>query len=630
MARLPVVVGFGGINAAGRSSFHQGYRRLVLDALPRQGREDTLVELGRLMRLGEGGSEASLIDVHGATILRHTLMRRIEPQYFDVSALPLHHRLTLDAERLVFRLRKRDLPHRIPGHWALTDLSDHEVEVTVTGGMDMLMPDSQPFAVSSAGQLPTGFDPAAYYPARHHPRALQLTVFGASDALHSTGIPWDVLRDKVAPDRVAVYASSAHGQLDDYGTGGMMKSFWQGRRNTAKQCPLGFAEMPADFINAYILGSVGTTAGILGACATFLYNLERAVTDIRDGRVDFALIGATEAPILPEVMEGYRAMGALGEDSKLLELDRAKGLSQVDNTRATRPFGYNAGFTIAESAQFIVLTSDALALELGLPVHGSVPGVFIHADGYKKSISAPGIGNYFSLGKAVALGRELLGDDVLRRQTYVQAHGTGTPQNRVTESHVFDRIAGAFGINDWLVSSIKCYVGHSLGAAAGDQFMAALGVWSEGFVPGIFTLDEIAHDVHRQHLRFSQAHVECGQDGMAGCFINSKGFGGNNASALLLGPGQTRQLLASRHGESALQAWQQRLDAGEASREAYRATVRQGEYRPLYRFGEGVVEADTMDFSDREIRIPGYRQAVSLRPEETYSAYRENGSSPKE
>lgn len=626
MSRLPVVVGFGGINASGRSSFHQGYRRLVLDALKPGTQTRTLAGIGRLMRIGEG-DDAAIFNQHGNTIKRHTLMRRIEPQYFDVSAMPVHQRLHLQADTLRVRLHKRELPHQIPAHWNILTVSDTEVDVIIQGGQEVLIPDTRHFAVSSAGQLPSGFDPASYYSAHHHPRALQLTVFGASDALHSTGMDWDVLRQKIAPDRIAVYASSAHGQLDDYGAGGMMKSAWQGKRNSTKQCPLGFAQMPADFINAYILGSVGATAGILGACATFLYNLERAVTDIRDGRVDFALIGATEAPILPEVMDGYRAMGALGEDAKLLELDRALGLTQVDNTRATRPFGYNAGFTIAESAQFIVLTSDDLALRLGLPVHASVPGVFVHADGYKKSISAPGIGNYFSLGKAVALAQEMLGDETLRTRSYVQAHGTGTPQNRVTESHVFDRIAGAFGIEDWLVSSIKCYVGHSLGAAAGDQFMAALGVWSEGFVPGIFTLDAVAHDVHRQHLRFSQQHVECGNTGMAACFLNSKGFGGNNASALLLSPTETQGLLRRKHGDRVITDWQLKCEATERQQYTYEEQAQQGYYKPLYRFGEGVLTGEDLEISDKEIRLPGLAQAVSLQSETTYPAYREKPAS---
>lgn len=627
MSHLPVIVGFGGINAAGRSSFHHGYRRLVLDALPEAARISTLVDLAHLMRLTDdkAATAAQLAALHGEQIRRHTLMRRIESQYFDVNALPSQRRLHAEAAEMRFQLRVRDLPQSIPPHWQLRTLDGGEMEVTISGSQEFLVPDFHPSLVTSAGQLPTGFDPEHLYPSRHHPRALQMTVFGASDALNSMGRSWEEVTQNVAPDRIAVYASSAHGQVDDYGIGGMLKAPWQGRRTSSKNCPLGFAEMPADFINAYVLGSAGSTAGILGACATFLYNLERAVVDIQAGRIDFALVGSAEAPITPEVMEGYRAMGALGEDAKLLELDQALGLTQVDNTRATRPFGYNAGFTIAESAQFVVVTSDTLALRLGLDIHGAVPGIYVNADGVKKSISAPGIGNYLTMGKATGLAAKLLGEKALRTQTCVQAHGTGTPKNRVTESHVFDEIAGAFGIDNWLVSSIKCYTGHSLGAAAGDQFMAALGAWKDGWIPGIFTLNEVAHDVHRQHLRFSQAHVEEGHD-MAACFINSKGFGGNNATALLLSPASTQTLLEQRHGSSAIAAWQHARESTRATANAYDERASRGDYQLRYRYGDGVVEGEDLDISRQRLHIPGFAQAVNLDVENPYENYLKKNS----
>lgn len=598
MAQLPVVVGFGGINAAGRSSFHQGYRRLVLDALPAATQAQTLLGLAHLMHPGQDFHR--LDPAQQQHVRDHTLLRRIETTHFNVDAVPLHKRLQLQE--------------------AVSSLQ-------LAPGQDILLPMTQRFAVSTAGQLPSGFDPGHYYASHHHPRALQMTVFGANDALNSLGIAWDELRRQLAPERIAVYAASAHGQLDDAGAGGMLKSPWQGKRQTAKQCPLGFAEMPADFINAYILGSVGRSAGILGACATFLYNLERAVTDIRDGHVDFAMVGASEAPILPEVMEGYRAMGALADDARLLELDRARGLNQPDHRRATRPFAHNAGFTMAESAQFVVLASDRFALAQGLPIHASVPGVFVHADGFKKSISAPGIGNYLTLGRAVGLARSLLGDEKLRRASYVQAHGTGTPQNRVTESHVFDRIAGAFGIEDWLIASIKCYVGHSLGAAAGDQFMAALGAWADGIVPGIFTLDAVAADVHRQHLRFSQAHVAT--DTMAACFINAKGFGGNNASALLLSPQQTHQLLQHRHGRPALQQWQAANDRSQVARRHYETMADQGRFPVRYRFGDNAEAEAALGITADTIQAPGHDMAMRLSGADPYSAYRENPPTKK-
>ena len=62
---------------------------------------------------------------------------------------------------------------------------------------------------------------------------------------------------------------------------------------SAKNCPLGFAEMPGDFINAYVLKSLGHTGPALGACATFLYNLQRGVDDIKSGRARIAVVGAS-------------------------------------------------------------------------------------------------------------------------------------------------------------------------------------------------------------------------------------------------------------------------------------------------------------------------------------------------
>ncbi len=51
MARLPVIVGFGGYNSAGRSSFHRGYQRMVIESLPLAQRQQTLADLACLMGL---------------------------------------------------------------------------------------------------------------------------------------------------------------------------------------------------------------------------------------------------------------------------------------------------------------------------------------------------------------------------------------------------------------------------------------------------------------------------------------------------------------------------------------------------------------------------------------------------
>lgn len=612
MTRLPVIVGFGGVNAAGRSSFHHAYRRMVLDTLPVAERRATLLALAALTGRLRGTDGRQLDDDLRAILLDNSCVRRIESTHFDTEAIPYNRRVGLRAgsEPIRVVLSRRDLPETLPHNW--TVLADHgtDVEIAIRGSLDILLPATRKAGVRAAGQLPTGFDPGAHYSSHHHPRALQMAVFAASDALFASGLDWDALRNQLSPDAFAVYASNAMGQLDDAGFGGMMKAASNGKRTSSKQCPLGFAEMPADFINAYVLGNVGATGGMLGACATFLYNLEKGIRDIESGRRRVVIVGTSEAPIVPEVMEGYRAMGALGEDADLLALD--PGRDEPDWRRACRPFSTNIGFTIAESAQYLVLMDDALALELGAHIHGAVGGVFVNADGWKKSISAPGAGNYLTLAKAAAQARKLLGEKSLRAHSFVHAHGTGTPQNRTTESHVLNETAKAFGITRWPVSAIKCYVGHSLGSAAGDQIAAALGTWAHGIVPGIATIDHVARDVHDSNLEFTPQHREVGREGMDVALINSKGFGGNNATGVLLAPHVARNMLAERHGARAIADWQHKHEAAAASAARYEQCAMRGEFAPRYRFGDGVIDGRDVKITDREVRLPGFAQPVRL------------------
>jgi acetoacetyl-[acyl-carrier protein] synthase len=325
----------------------------------------------------------------------------------------------------------------------------------IVGRQEFLLPTHREFDVKVASQLPTGFDPAALYPSRNHPRGLAMAIYGASDALGDLGLDWDRLMSALPPEQVSVYAGSAMGQLDDNGTGGMLKARYRGGRVSSKNCPLGLAEMPADFVNAYVLGAAGSTGATLGACASFLYNLRLAIHDIRAGRARVAIVGAAEAPVTPEIMEGYAAMGALATDKALRQLDGLAAEAEPDYRRACRPFGDNCGFTIGESAQFVVLMDDRLALETGAAVLGAAADVFVNADGYKKSISGPGIGNYITVARAAACARAIVGEAALRGGGFVQAHGTGTPQNRVTESRILERVAQAFGIDGWTVTGLK-------------------------------------------------------------------------------------------------------------------------------------------------------------------------------
>lgn len=622
MASLPVIVGFGGINPAGRSGFHHAFMRLVYDVLPATEQQKVLRSLSQLMGRHDTANDThSFTDAQARTILDNTLVREIGPDYFDTERVYSHSRADLQpgSAPVTWKMRKRDLPTPVPSHWDISDNGDGSITVQARDNTTVFLSNATPCRVRVAGQLPTGFDPGTKYPSRSHPKGLQLAIYGASDAVHSVGVSWDQLLKLVPADKISVYASSCMTQLDTDGTGGMLQAPLLGKRCTSKNLALGMGQMAADFVNAYVLGNIGRTGGIQGACATLLYNLENAVRDIRSGRAKLAVVGAAEAPITPEVIEGYRIMGALAEDRDLMALD---GITEgkPDYRRACRPFGFNCGFTLAEATQYLVLMSDDLALETGATIYGAVPGIFINADGYKKSISSPGIGNYLTLGRACGLAEKILGQKALRHNTLIQAHGTGTPQNRTTESHVFNEVARAFGIHDWRIAGTKCFVGHSLGAASGDQIVFSLGTFATGIAPGIVTVDQFADDVHKERITLSNQHSQQATDHWKAAFINSKGFGGNNATGLLLSGQTTLQLLSKKFGSATLREYAARNEHVQAKQAHYETALLNGHDNAIYHFGDRVVDGESLTITHDNIQVPGYELPISLDIDNPYGS----------
>jgi acetoacetyl-[acyl-carrier protein] synthase len=622
VARLPVIVGFGGFNAAGRSSGHHAYRRMVIESLQPQERQETIAGLAVMMGLvgfaddayrNAEGKPLGLDDIEGCfgeQVLDGTLIRRIDKTFFDVDATHWQKSATLGAgdSPLVVEMRKRDLPEPVPSDWSVEVIDDDRVRVSVLSGLEVKFDSYRELPVKSAGQLPRGFNPGALYNSHYHPRALQLAVIGASDAIQSTGLEWQLVMDSVRPDQIGVYASNVMSQMDENGFGGLLQSRLKGGRVSAKQCPLGLNTMPADFVNAYILGSVGQTGAITGACASFLYNLQAAADDIASGRCRVAVVGCAEAPIVPEIIDGYATMGALASEEKLKKLD---GTDKADPRRTSRPFGENAGFTMAEASQYIVLMDDALAIELGADVHGAVGDVFINADGFKKSISAPGPGNYITMAKAVASARAILGEESIQQRSMVQAHGSSTPQNRVTESQIFDQIAQVFNISNWPVSAVKAYVGHSLSAASGEQLIASLGVFKYGLIPGIKTIDKVADDVFASRLQISTKDERCKQP-LDVAFLNSKGFGGNNATASIFAPHVVDSMLSRRYGAVAFARYQGKREEVRAKASAYDIAASHGEFATIYQFGEGLIDEALIKVDQEHLGLPGFAQAIDL------------------
>ncbi len=621
MSALPVIVAMGGINAAGRTSFNQGFRRVVLDALSSEQRQETLLGLASLMNLvsyvdgqlvSEAGDVITADNVEaqlGEQILAGTLIRRIEKTFFDVDATHWQQKISANAgEPIRFVTKARQLPTPLPSNWEVTELEKGQVEVTICGEFEIKHDTYRDNPIKAAGQFPTGFDPAILYNSRYQPRGLQATIFAASDAIHASGLDWQKVMNSVAPDQIGTYSASVAGQVNSEGLGGLFKARLLGERVSTKQLALGLNTMSTDFINAYVTGNVGTTFTTSGACATFLYNMRAAVQDIKAGRTRVAIVASSECAIEPEIIEGFGNMSALANDDNLKKLDNS---DEVDYRRTSRPFGENCGFTIGEGAQVTILMDDALALELGADILGSVPDVYVNADGFKKSITAPGPGNYITMAKAVALAQAIVGEESIKERSFILAHGSSTPQNRVTESAIYDRIATAYDINNWPVVAPKAFVGHTIAPASGDQLAFAIGVFSDNIMPGVTTIDKVADDVYSDRLNISLSHQACEPQDVA--FINSKGFGGNNATAPVLSPSITKEMLAARHGESAMNQHAKANEATKQQQAVYFDNAQKGQFDLIYRFGEGLIDEDAIAFDTEQMQIPGFDKPIALK-----------------
>ena len=573
---LALITGFGGINSAGRSSSHLSYKNLIFGSLNEKEQLEVLQDLAVLQGKIEPTGRA---------------WETISGDSIDLKRYLLENETQIRRDSMVRKL----------------DADTYDKDGIILNQIK----------ASAAGQLPSGFRPSSLYPARQHPKALQLTVFGMGDALGQLGISWKTIMNKIAPDEVAVFSGAAIGQLDSYGFGGLMQSRIKGSRASSKNLALGLVEMSADFINAYILGSVGRTGHSVGACATFLYNLQMGKEAIESGTAKVVVVGGAEAPITPEIVDGFYAMSALSDDKRMIELQAQNNedISQGPiQEKACRPFANNVGMVLGESAQFVILMEDSLAVDIGAEVYGTVASVSSHSDGFKSSISGPGIGNYITVAKCVSDAEKILGLKKLRNNTFVHAHGTGTPANRTTESHILNEVAATYGIKSWPVAGIKSFLGHSMAPASGDQLVTALGTWNKGVIPGIHSTETVADDVFDENLEILLENKVEDDNFYSAAFLNAKGFGGNNASATILSPLESKSLLTQRYSKNKMASYESKADETRQKSSQHNKQSLKGNYNVVYKFNENVLHGETDVKIERgKIKLKNFKNPINLK-----------------
>ena len=561
---IPCLVGFGGLTPAGRGSHNLSYSRMIYDLESDQNKFNYLKSVLTLCGLIDETTEApeieQLILSKENEVLENTLMRKLDYEFF----------------RNTF--------------WSY----DYEMPA------------------NACGQLPFRLDPVTHYASRQHPKALGMSIVGFTDAMSDAGFDLRKEIDTYGRDKVGCFAGCAVMNMDRYSGDGLFASYPMGKRASSKHISFTLPEMTADFINAYVTGSLGITGHFIGACATSLYNLNAGVELIKSGKSELVIVGAAEAILGPPAYIGFSAMGAMATDERMTNLQQLLGEGDdLDYTKFCRPFGDNMGMVCGESAGFAILMSDRLALEVGANIRGCFLNVNINADGNKKSISGPGAGNYFSVGKTFKDIETVFGSKTLQEKSCFLAHGTGTPLNRVTESHIVSTFAKEFGIENLPVTSVKSKLGHTMGTAGMDQIWCGLGALESQKLTGICTIPKLADDVFKDNLDFFLENKEFNsQKDIA--FLNSKGFGGNNATSALISSNLTEELLQRRFTEKELKAWKKKREATLKLREKNFELAVNSDIEPIYEFDKDVLDLTDLEISKKNIKTKtGFNYALN-------------------
>lgn len=240
------------------------------------------------------------------------------------------------------------------------------------------------------------------------------------------------------------------------------------------------------------------------ACASGATAIGTAMDLLRLRRCDIVLAGGTESGVTPLSIAGFDNMTALSERTD-------------DPGRASRPFDVDRdGFVAAEAAGVLVLERASDADARGARRYGTLAGYGASADGHHVTAPDPqGAGGELAVRAALA-DAGLSPEEV----DHVNAHGTSTPLNDVSEARMIARVFP----HGPAVTSTKGVTGHALGGAGAIE--AAFGVLSihHGVIPPTANLEsqdpDIDIDVVAKSPREGSVEV---------VISDSFGFGGQNA-----------------------------------------------------------------------------------------------------
>ena len=366
--------------------------------------------------------------------------------------------------------------------------------------------DATPFDTQIAGEVKE-FDPTPAFPSvkevRHTDRFSQFGVYAAHHALLDSGLELD----KENRDEIGVIIGS--------GIGGLATTTKQHKtlidrgpdRLSPFMIPMLISNMASGIFSMY-KNLRGPNFATCSACATANHAIGEAWRSIKMGDAQVMFAGGAEATVVPIGIGGFCAMKAMSRRND-------------DPQHASRPFDLERdGFVMGEGAGVIVLEELEHAKKRGAKIYCEVVGYGNTADAFHLTAPAPdGEGAARCMQMALKTGGLNL-EDV----SYINAHGTSTPQGDSCETLAIKAVFGARA-KTIAVSSTKGATGHMLGAAGATELIICVKAIQQDVVPPTINLENQDPECDLDYVPHKPREMK-----VNAIVNNSFGFGGHNAS----------------------------------------------------------------------------------------------------
>lgn len=371
--------------------------------------------------------------------------------------------------------------------------------------------DSSNLPCQIAGEIPD-FEPGDYLDrkdARRIPRSGQIALGAATQAVFDAGLPYLMPN----PERAGVVFGTTNGGLDKIDEGIQVLRSQGFAKVNPFILPSGIPNLSA-FLIANKFHCLGPNSTISTACATGTQAIGEAAELIRRGVADVVVTGGTEALIRDFAIAGFSAMRALPTSYN------------DDPEKASRPFdAKREGFIFSEGAGALVLERLEHALNRKARIYAEFSGHASSSDGYNLVAPDPN-----AIGPINAM-RWALQDAGLEPGAieYINAHGTSTPLNDVTETKAIKIVFGEHA-RKIPISSTKSMIGHAMGASGALEAIACILTLQSGWI--------------HPTINYEFADPECDLDYVPNqrrklpvkiVLSNSFGLGGQNACIILRG-----------------------------------------------------------------------------------------------